>query len=138
MTIVWIMNRDHNMSAWTFGHLSAQSTVEYSMLTYLITYVASYSISSSYKNSDNWSYLHFFFFLDVYMLSNFCVWKNSSLEFTHRVKSISMANFSAEEVSALQGGGNEVYFDIHLQLMYWLFFFFLFVSPFMYILVADH
>ena len=49
-----------------------------------------------------------------------------------------MANFSAEEVSALQGGGNEVYFDIHLQLMYWLFFFFLFVSPFMYILVADH
>ena len=138
MTIVWIMNRDHNMSAWTFGHLSAQSTVEYSMLTYLITYVASYSISSSYKNSDNWSYLHFFFFLDVYMLSNFCVWNNSSLEFTHRVKSISMANFSAEEVSALQGGGNEVYFDIHLQLMYWLFFFFLFVSPFMYILVADH
>ena len=165
------MNRDHNMSAWTFGHLSAQSTVEYSMLTYLITYVASYSISSSYKNfdnwsylhyhlvffffylityvasysisssyknSDNWSYLHFFFFPDVYMLSNFCVWNNSSLEFTHRVKSISMANFSAEEVSALQGGGNEVYFDIHLQLMYWLFFFFLFVSPFMYILVADH
>nr|POE62360.1 isoform 3 of probable adp-ribosylation factor gtpase-activating protein agd14 [Quercus suber] len=29
-------------------------------------------------------------------------------EFSHRVKSISMANFSAEEVSALQGGGNEI------------------------------
>ncbi|XP_041019509.1 probable ADP-ribosylation factor GTPase-activating protein AGD14 isoform X1 [Juglans microcarpa x Juglans regia] len=28
-------------------------------------------------------------------------------EFTHRVKSVSMANFSAEEVSALQAGGNE-------------------------------
>ena len=63
------------------------------------------------------------------MLSNFCVWNNSSQEFTHRVKSISMANFSAEGVSALQEVGNEVYFDIHLQLMYWLFFFFLFVSP---------
>ena len=74
MTIVWIMNRDHNMSAWTFGHLSAQSTVEYSMLTYLITYVASYSISSSYKNFDNWSYLHyhlvfFFFYLITYVAS---------------------------------------------------------------------
>ncbi|GMY34253.1 probable ADP-ribosylation factor GTPase-activating protein AGD14 [Fagus crenata] len=30
-----------------------------------------------------------------------------SLEFTHRVKSISMANFSAHEVSDLEGGGNE-------------------------------
>ncbi|XP_042988987.1 probable ADP-ribosylation factor GTPase-activating protein AGD14 isoform X3 [Carya illinoinensis] len=28
-------------------------------------------------------------------------------EFTHRVKSVSMANFNAEEVSALQAGGNE-------------------------------
>lgn len=31
-----------------------------------------------------------------------------SREFTHRVKSISMAKFSAEEVSALQAAGNEV------------------------------
>ncbi|KAH9760972.1 Arf-GAP domain-containing protein [Citrus sinensis] len=31
-------------------------------------------------------------------------------EFTHRVKSISMAKFSAEEVSALQAAGNEVEF----------------------------
>ncbi|KAI8568880.1 hypothetical protein RHMOL_Rhmol02G0234800 [Rhododendron molle] len=29
-------------------------------------------------------------------------------EFTHRVKSVSMAKFNAEEVSALQAGGNEV------------------------------
>ncbi|KAM1728075.1 hypothetical protein ACFX11_018745 [Malus domestica] len=28
-------------------------------------------------------------------------------EFTHRVKSVSMAKFNAEEVSALQAGGNE-------------------------------
>uniref|UniRef100_A0A2K2A7Q5 Arf-GAP domain-containing protein n=1 Tax=Populus trichocarpa TaxID=3694 RepID=A0A2K2A7Q5_POPTR len=38
------------------------------------------------------------------------VCKNCSgihLEFTHRVKSISMAKFNAEEVSALQAGGNE-------------------------------
>ena len=133
LTIVWIVNRDHNVSARTFRHLSAQSAVEYSMLTYLITSVASYHIC--------WHFhlvIFLLFFLDIHMLSNFCVWNNSSLEFTHRLKSISMANFSAEEVSALQGGGNEVYFDIHLQLMYWLFFFFLFVSPFMCILVADH
>lgn len=32
----------------------------------------------------------------------------SSREFTHRVKSISMAKFTAEEVSALRAGGNEV------------------------------
>ena len=31
-----------------------------------------------------------------------------SREFTHRVKSVSMAKFNAEEVSALQAGGNEV------------------------------
>jgi hypothetical protein len=29
-------------------------------------------------------------------------------EFTHRVKSISMAKFTSQEVSALQEGGNEV------------------------------
>lgn len=31
-----------------------------------------------------------------------------SREFTHRVKSVSMAKFTAEEVSALRAGGNEV------------------------------
>jgi hypothetical protein len=36
----------------------------------------------------------------------------SSREFTHRVKSISMAKFNAEEVSALQAGGNEVVHEI--------------------------
>ncbi|KAJ0709969.1 putative Arf GTPase activating protein [Helianthus annuus] len=29
-------------------------------------------------------------------------------EFTHRVKSVSMAKFTTQEVSALQGGGNAV------------------------------
>ena len=33
---------------------------------------------------------------------------NYSREFTHRVKSVSMAKFSPEEVTALQAGGNEV------------------------------
>lgn len=32
----------------------------------------------------------------------------TSREFTHRVKSISMAKFTSQEVHALQGGGNEV------------------------------
>jgi hypothetical protein len=36
----------------------------------------------------------------------------SSREFTHRVKSVSMAKFNAEEVSALQAGGNEVRHEI--------------------------
>lgn len=31
-----------------------------------------------------------------------------SREFSHRIKSISMAKFAAAEVSALQAGGNEV------------------------------
>jgi len=31
-----------------------------------------------------------------------------SREFTHRVKSVSMAKFTADEVSALRAGGNEV------------------------------
>lgn len=31
-----------------------------------------------------------------------------SREFTHRVKSVSMAKFTPQEVSALQGGGNAV------------------------------
>nr|XP_028962875.1 probable ADP-ribosylation factor GTPase-activating protein AGD14 isoform X3 [Malus domestica] len=34
-------------------------------------------------------------------------------EFTHRVKSVSMAKFNAEEVSALQAGGNEVSTNLH-------------------------
>ncbi|OVA13880.1 Arf GTPase activating protein [Macleaya cordata] len=37
----------------------------------------------------------------------YCILKNSSREFTHRVKSVSMAKFTSEEVNALQGGGNE-------------------------------
>jgi hypothetical protein len=41
----------------------------------------------------------------------------SSLEFTHRVKSISMAKFNAEEVSALQAGGNEVVHEIEYYLI---------------------
>ncbi len=32
-----------------------------------------------------------------------------SREFSHRIKSISMAKFTAGEVQALQAGGNEVY-----------------------------
>lgn len=31
-----------------------------------------------------------------------------SREFTHRIKSVSMAKFTADEVRNLQGGGNEV------------------------------
>ena len=62
LTIVWIVNRDHNVSARTFRHLSAQSAVEYSMLTYLITSVASYAISSSYKNFLHFHLVNFFFF----------------------------------------------------------------------------
>lgn len=33
---------------------------------------------------------------------------NFSREFNHRVKSVSMSKFTAEEVTALQAGGNEV------------------------------
>lgn len=36
------------------------------------------------------------------------VLKCNSREFTHRVKSVSMAKFTSQEVSALQGGGNAV------------------------------
>ncbi|KAK6945003.1 Arf GTPase activating protein, partial [Dillenia turbinata] len=36
-------------------------------------------------------------------------------EFTHRVKSISMAKFNSQEVSALQGGGNETAKEIYLK-----------------------
>lgn len=32
----------------------------------------------------------------------------SSREFTHRVKSVSMAKFTSQEVNALQEGGNQV------------------------------
>jgi Arf-GAP domain and FG repeat-containing protein 1 len=31
-----------------------------------------------------------------------------SREFTHRVKSVSMAKFTSQEVEALQNGGNQV------------------------------
>jgi len=31
-----------------------------------------------------------------------------SREFTHRVKSVSMAKFTSQEVDALQNGGNQV------------------------------
>ena len=37
------------------------------------------------------------------------VYMNNSREFTHRVKSVSMAKFTAEEAAALQAGGNEVF-----------------------------
>ncbi|OUZ99717.1 Arf GTPase activating protein [Macleaya cordata] len=36
-------------------------------------------------------------------------------EFTHRVKSVSMAKFTSQEVSALQGGGNERAKEIYLK-----------------------
>ncbi|KAK6941553.1 Arf GTPase activating protein [Dillenia turbinata] len=36
-------------------------------------------------------------------------------EFTHRVKSVSMAKFTPQEVSALQGGGNETAKEIYLK-----------------------
>lgn len=41
----------------------------------------------------------------------------SSREFTHRVKSISMAKFTAEEVSALRAGGNEVCVNVEPLLL---------------------
>lgn len=43
----------------------------------------------------------------------YVVGTNCSREFTHRVKSVSMAKFTSQEVSALQGGGNAV----HIQLL---------------------
>ena len=39
-----------------------------------------------------------------------------SREFTHRVKSMSMAKFSMEEANALQAGGNEVSTSITIHL----------------------
>lgn len=45
------------------------------------------------------------------ILCNCLSWLNftlSSREFTHRVKSVSMAKFTAEEVAALQAAGNQV------------------------------
>ena len=39
---------------------------------------------------------------------------NCSREFTHRVKSVSMAKFTSQEVSALQGGGNAVWMHIFI------------------------
>lgn len=38
----------------------------------------------------------------------FCTY---SREFTHRVKSVSMAKFTSQEVEALQNGGNQVLSD---------------------------
>lgn len=37
-----------------------------------------------------------------------------SREFTHRVKSVSMAKFTSQEVEALQNGGNQVKGDFSL------------------------
>lgn len=54
---------------------------------------------------------------------------NFSREYTHRVKSVSMAKFTSQEVSALQGGGNEVYmqsslytnvFMKYIEFLHWL------------------
>lgn len=42
------------------------------------------------------------------MVTTYVIFNYFSREFTHRVKSVSMAKFTAEEVSALQAGGNEV------------------------------
>ncbi|KAF2304553.1 hypothetical protein GH714_033312 [Hevea brasiliensis] len=39
----------------------------------------------------------------------------SNREFTHRVKSVSMAKFTSQEVTALQGGGNKRARDIYLK-----------------------
>jgi len=43
----------------------------------------------------------------------------SSREFTHRVKSISMAKFTAQEVSALQEGGNQVWMCFCDKTCFW-------------------
>jgi hypothetical protein len=39
-----------------------------------------------------------------------------SREFTHRVKSVSMAKFTTQEVRTLEQGGNQV--KVHLELLY--------------------
>lgn len=40
---------------------------------------------------------------DIFLFCSCC-----SREFTHRVKSVSMAKFTSQEVDALQKGGNQV------------------------------
>ncbi|KAE9609206.1 putative Arf GTPase activating protein [Lupinus albus] len=52
------------------------------------------------------------FFYICFTIPSLCVtylslFMNYSREFTHRVKSVSMAKFTPEEVSALEAGGNE-------------------------------
>lgn len=42
---------------------------------------------------------------------HFC---SCSREFTHRVKSVSMAKFTSQEVEALQNGGNQVHSEFSL------------------------
>jgi hypothetical protein len=46
----------------------------------------------------------------------------SSREFTHRVKSISMAKFIPQEITALQEGGNEVEACDYCNIMFHFFF----------------
>jgi hypothetical protein len=46
------------------------------------------------------------FYLFIHFLCPFFV--SYSREFTHRVKSVSMAKFTSQEVEALQNGGNQV------------------------------
>lgn len=45
-----------------------------------------------------------FFSFTVFLTHHIC-----SREFTHRVKSVSMAKFTSQEVNALQQGGNQVF-----------------------------
>lgn len=69
------------------------------------------------KKFDNWGYLRLhlviFLFLEIYMLSNFCVWNNSSWEFTHRVNQYQWPTLvQCRKVSALKEGkmGNTLTF----------------------------
>ncbi|KAI6681811.1 hypothetical protein NL676_035692 [Syzygium grande] len=55
-----------------------------------------------------------------YVCTSFCTFVCTTCggihrEFTHRVKSISMAKFTSQEVSALQGGGNQRAKEIYLK-----------------------
>lgn len=78
-------------------HLSAQIAVGYSKQTNHDKF-----IFVSYK-----SFYHFFIKIVICILLTIS-YLNYSREFTHRVKSVSMAKFTHEEVTALQAGGNEV------------------------------
>ncbi|MQL89510.1 hypothetical protein Taro_022070 [Colocasia esculenta] len=55
----------------------------------------------------------FFTFLPLFIFMRFL--KYCSREFTHRVKSVSMAKFTSQEVNALQEGGNEVLKHVVLE-----------------------